>query len=92
MSDEEIERAALDDPDAQPLQMRKLARGFRPRALTALRKRLSLSQAEFARHFMLNLRSLQDWEEGRREPEDIARIYLWVIKGNPETVRAASED
>ncbi len=49
MSDEEIEQAALDDPDAQPLSGEKLARGFRPRALTALRKRLGLSQAEFAR-------------------------------------------
>ena len=92
MSDEEIERSALDDPDAQPLSNDKLARGFRPKALTALRKRLGLSQAEFARQFMLNLRTLQDWEEGRREPEDIARIYLWVIKQNPDPVRAALED
>ena len=92
MSDEEIERAALDDPDAQPLSDEKLARGFRPRALTALRKRLGLSQAEFARQFMLNLRTLQDWEQGRRTPEDIARIYLRVIEHDPDAVRAALED
>jgi hypothetical protein len=35
MTEKEIERAALDDPDAQPLSDEKLARGFRPRALTA---------------------------------------------------------
>ena len=64
MSDEEIERAALDDPDAQPLSDEKLARGFRPRALTDLRKRLGLSQAEFARQFMLNLRTLQAGNRG----------------------------
>ena len=92
MSDEEIERAALDDPDAQPLADEKLARGFRPRALTALRERLGLSQAEFARQFMLNLRTLQDLEQGRREPEDIARVYLRVIERNPDAVRAALED
>jgi hypothetical protein len=46
MSDEEIDRAALADPDAQPLSDEQLARGFRPKALTALRKRLGLSQAE----------------------------------------------
>jgi putative transcriptional regulator len=50
MSDEQIERAALDDPDAQPLSDEQLARGF-------------ISQAEFARQFMLNLRTLQDWEQ-----------------------------
>jgi DNA-binding transcriptional regulator YiaG len=64
MSDEEIERAALDDSDAQPLSDEQLARGFRPKALTVLRKRLGLSQAEFARQFILKLRILQDWEQG----------------------------
>jgi DNA-binding transcriptional regulator YiaG len=70
----------------------KLARGFRPKALTALRKRLGLSQAEFARQFMLNLRTLQDWEQRRRKPEDIARTYLRVIERNPNAVKAALED
>jgi putative transcriptional regulator len=92
MSDEEVERAARDDPDAQPLSDKQLARGFRPRALTALRRRLGLSQAEFSRQFMLNLRTLQDWEQGRREPEDIARVYLRVIERNPNAVKAALED
>lgn len=68
-SDEEVERAARDDPDAQPLSDEKLARGFRPKVLTALRKRPGLSQAEFARQFMLNLRTLQDWEQGGVSPK-----------------------
>jgi putative transcriptional regulator len=92
MSDEEMERAAFDDPDAQPLSDEKLARGFRPKALTALRKRLGLSQAEFARQFLFNLRTLQDWEQGRREPEGIARTYLRVIERNPDAVKAALEE
>jgi putative transcriptional regulator len=75
MSDEEIERAARGDPEA-PLTEEQLTCGFRRKALTALRKRLGLGQAEFARQFMLDLRTLQDWEQGRREPEGIARIYL----------------
>src|SRR5215469_1625069 len=44
MTDEEIERAALADPDAQPLSEDQLARAFRPGALRSLRKRLGLSQ------------------------------------------------
>jgi putative transcriptional regulator len=53
---------------------------------------LSLSQAEFAIQFMLNLRTLQDWEQRRRKPEDIARTYLRVIERNPNAVKAALED
>jgi putative transcriptional regulator len=41
---------------------------------------------------MLNLRALQDWERGRREPEEIARAYLRVIERNPDAVRAALVD
>jgi putative transcriptional regulator len=89
MTDEEIERAALEDPGAQPLSEDQLARACRPGILTSLRKGLGLSQAEFAKQFMLNLRTLQDWEQGRRVPENIARAYLRVIEWNPEAVRAA---
>jgi len=92
MSDEEVDQAARNDPDAQPLSDEQLARGFRPNALTALRKRLSLSQTEFAKQFRLNLRTLQDWEQERRKPEDIARLYLRVIERNPDAVSAALKD
>jgi putative transcriptional regulator len=92
MSDEEIESAARDDPDAQPMTDADLARAFRPKALTELRDRLGLSQAEFAKQFALNLRTLQDWEQGRRQPEDVARAYLRVIERNPDAVRAALKD
>jgi len=60
--------------------------------LTGLRKRLGLSQAEFAKQYRINLRTLQDWEQGRRKPEDIARVYLRVIERNPDAVSAALKD
>jgi len=70
----------------------ELARGFRPLDIIRTRKRLGLSQAAFARRFQLNLRTLQDWEQGRRAPEEIARAYLRVIERNPDVVAAALED
>ena len=70
-------------------EVKQLNGGFRPKALTALRKRLGLSQAGFAKQYMPNLRTLQDWEQGRREPEDLARTYFRVIERNPDAVRAA---
>ncbi len=92
MTDEEIEAAALSDPDARPLTERELARGFRPGHIVAVRERLGLSQAAFAERFHINLRTLQDWEQGRRVPEEIARAYLRVIAHDPEAVTAALED
>jgi putative transcriptional regulator len=89
MTEEEIEAAALSDPDAQPMTDKELAHMFRPGALRELRERLGLSQAAFAERFHINLRTLQDWEQARRVPEDIARAYLRVIAHNPEAVTAA---
>src|SRR5262245_33257544 len=40
MTDEEVEAAALSDPDAQPLTDQQLARAFTPRKLVALRQQL----------------------------------------------------
>ena len=45
-------------------EVKQLNGGFRPKVLTALRKRLGLSQAGFAKQYMLNQRTLQDWEQG----------------------------
>ena len=92
LTDDEIEAAALDDPDAQPLSERELARMFRPRQLVEARKRMGMSQAQFAAVFHLNLRTLQDWEQGRREPEEIARAYLRVIARHPDAVTDALRD
>jgi putative transcriptional regulator len=92
MTDEEIEANALSDPDALPMTDAELAEAYRPGRLVSLRKRLGLSQAAFADRFHINLRTLQDWEQGRRAPEEIARAYLKVIGHNPDIVAAALED
>ena len=52
----------------------------------ALRETLRLSQTEFAALFGFNVRSLQDWEQGRRRPEIPIRAYLAVIQRDPQAV------
>ena len=52
---------------------------------------MGLTQTAFARRFQINLRTLQDWEQGRRVPEDVARVYLRVIERDPDAVTAALE-
>ncbi|MCE5306275.1 MAG: helix-turn-helix domain-containing protein [Acidobacteriales bacterium] len=52
----------------------------------ALREKLGLSQSDFAALFGFNVRSVQDWEQGRRRPEIPIRAYLAVIKRDPQAV------
>jgi putative transcriptional regulator len=51
-----------------------------------LRETLGLSQSDFAALFGFNVRSLQDWEQGRRRPEIPIRAYLAVIQRDPQAV------
>jgi len=54
--------------------------------VAALRARLDLSQAAFARAFGLDLSAVQAWEQQRRRPDRTARILLAVIAREPDAV------
>jgi putative transcriptional regulator len=51
-----------------------------------IRTRARMSQAQFARAFCINPRTLQEWEQGRRKPDATTRAYLAVIAKNREAV------
>ncbi|MDX2221237.1 MAG: transcriptional regulator [Rhodospirillaceae bacterium] len=53
------------------------------------RARVQMTQAEFAAAFNLNLRTVQDWEQGRYKPDQIAMNYLRLIIRAPDVVRKA---
>ncbi|HXQ66460.1 MAG TPA: helix-turn-helix domain-containing protein [Alphaproteobacteria bacterium] len=55
----------------------------------AIRKRLGLSQADFAMRFGFKLDAVQNWEQGRRRPEGAARAFLRVIEREPAAVQRA---
>jgi putative transcriptional regulator len=57
--------------------------------VAALRERLGLSQAGFARAFGLDLGAVQAWEQHRRRPDRTARILLAVIAREPGAVMRA---
>ena len=54
-----------------------------------IRTKARMSQAEFARAFCNNPRTLQEWEQGRRKPDATSRAYLAVIARNREAVLKA---
>jgi putative transcriptional regulator len=55
----------------------------------AIRHRLQMTQAAFALRFGFSEAAIKDWEQGRRQPEQAARVLLMVIRHNPEAVVAA---
>jgi putative transcriptional regulator len=55
----------------------------------AIRQRLGLTQAGFAQQYGFALSSIQNWEQGRRQPEGPARVLLLVIDKEPEAVQRA---
>ena len=54
-----------------------------------LRARMGLSQTQFAAKFGFSLDSVQNWEQGHRQPEGPARTLLVVIAKNPKAVDEA---
>jgi putative transcriptional regulator len=59
------------------------------RKVREIREQLGLTQSQFAHTFGLALRSLQEWEQGRRMPDMAVVTYLRVIEKNPRAVQAA---
>ncbi|MGO8865862.1 MAG: helix-turn-helix domain-containing protein [Alphaproteobacteria bacterium] len=57
--------------------------------VATIRKRLGLSQADFAMRFGFKLDAVQNWEQGRRRPEGAARAFLRVIEREPAAVQRA---
>jgi putative transcriptional regulator len=56
-----------------------------------IRRRLKLSQNEFASRFGIAPGTLRDWEQGRKRPEGPARVLLMVIARDPKAVTRALE-
>ena len=52
------------------------------------RASMGLSQQEFAILLGVSPRTLQDWEQGRREPTGAAKTLLRVAVAHPEVLRA----
>jgi putative transcriptional regulator len=52
--------------------------------VTAVRHAAGLSQVQFARLMGVSVRTLQQWEQGRRSPSGAAKTLLRVAEKHPE--------
>ena len=62
---------------------------YRPVDIKRIRSRLDVSQAQFALMIGVSKSTLQNWEQGRREPEGPAKALLRVVDKQPEAVLQA---
>lgn len=71
--------------------LRELKRGESGRvthvlSVRRIREGAGLSQAQFARLLAVSVRTLQEWEQGRRAPSGAARTLLLIASRDPKVL------
>ena len=71
--------------------IREIKRGEHGRVInvpsvTSVRERTGLSQSRFARLLGVSVRTLQEWEQGRRAPSGAARTLLLIAQKSPRAL------
>jgi putative transcriptional regulator len=93
-----MKKQLFDDLVASVKQAGRIHRGedqasrtfvFQPEDVRKIRDKLQKSQSEFARMIGVSVSTLQNWEQGRRQPEGPARALLVVASKAPEVVAKA---
>ncbi len=89
-TEEEIERQAIEDghPTLSASDLKNARLVMPPAAVDvrAIRRRLRLSQRAFALKYGFSTRTVQEWEQGRAQPDRPARLLLAMIERAPKTV------
>ena len=83
---------ALADSRGGKRTLRTHAVAFRPAPqvtpgeLIGVRERLNLSRGLFASYLRTNVRTLENWEQGRARPNAQAALLISLVKRYPDTV------
>ena len=65
----------------------KPAPSITPQELIRVRKSLKISRALFAVYLRTNVRTLENWEQGRAKPNAQAALLINLVKRYPDTVQ-----
>lgn len=66
------------------LASKKKGRVLRPAIdIPMLRKQLKMTQSVFSKSYNINLETLRNWEQGKRNPDSVSMTYLNCIAKHP---------
>ena len=65
---------------------------YDPVDIKRIRSKLDVSQAQFALMIGVSKATLQNWEQGRREPDGPAKALLRVVEKQPQAVLQALQE
>jgi putative transcriptional regulator len=55
--------------------------------ISAIRKKLGMTQSEFSKEYHIKLESLRNWEQEKRTPDTTVLAYLTCIAKRPKLIR-----
>ena len=61
------------------------------RELAKVRQEMKLSRGLFARYLRTNVRTIENWEQGRAKPNAQAALLIRLVQRFPDTVRRLAE-
>ena len=67
----------------------RIAANMPPERIKAIRKAVAKSPQDFSNRFGIPARTVEGWEQGRRQPDPAASVLLRVIENNPDAVEEA---
>jgi putative transcriptional regulator len=93
-----MEEALFDDLMQSMKEAKAIARGeakasrrftMEPPDVKAVREQIGLSQSEFARLMRVSIKTLQNWEQHRRNPTGPAAALLKIVLSAPDVALKA---
>ena len=91
MSGEELGNKLLKS--VREMKAGKTARATQiaPNKVAAARLKTGLSQLQFAQALQISPRTLQEWEQGRREPSGAAKALIQIAFRHPDVIKEGLE-
>ena len=81
----------MDGLTSRPLRIPRFSHYLQPKGteldlLDSVREKTGLSQSRFAELLGVSVRTLQEWEQGRRAPSGAAKTLLLIAARNPRAL------
>lgn len=72
----------------ESVRQMKIGKGYAVMSpVISARKKTGLSQGEFAKLLNVSVRTLQEWEQGRRQPSGAAKTLIAIAERHPDILK-----